>query len=84
MSHHCHATACKVEVPPEMFMCKRHWFMLAGWLRKKIWATYRPGQCDDMAPSRAYCEAARESVVYIAEKEHLTPDTELYDFFLRT
>lgn len=83
MSHHCHATECKVEVPPEMFMCRKHWFSLSGRLRNLIWRTYREGQCDDMNPSKAYCEVAKECVEFIAKKEGKEPDTKLYDFFMR-
>ena len=83
MSHHCHATLCEVEVPPEMFMCKRHWFSLPKRLRDKIWNTYRVGQCDDMNPSKEYCQAAKECLVFIANKEGIEADTKLYDFFGR-
>lgn len=83
MSHHCHATDCERQVPPEMFMCKKHWFRLPREFRRKIWATYRVGQCDDKQPSREYCEAAKLCVNFLAEKEGKTPDVQLYDFFLR-
>ena len=83
MSHHCHATNCKTNVPPEMFMCKRHWFSLPQFLRKKIWATYRVGQCDDMNPSKEYCLAAIECLQYIANKEGITADVQLYEFLMR-
>lgn len=79
MSHHCHATNCTKSVPPEMFMCKRHWFMLPAALRRRIWATYCPGQCDDWKISRAYADAAREAVRYIAGREGVEPDTSIYD-----
>ena len=26
MKHTCHAKGCPVPVPPEMLMCRRHWF----------------------------------------------------------
>jgi len=83
MSHHCHATACKTAVPPEMFMCKRHWFGLPWTLRKRIWAAYRVGQCDDKNPSRVYCETAKECVIFLATREGITPNTRLYDMLLR-
>ena len=84
MAHHCHATACRVEVPPEMFMCKRHWFSLPRSMRNRIWSTYRVGPCDDMNPSDAYCEAAKACVIFVAEREDRPADTALYDAFLRT
>lgn len=82
MSHHCHATACIQDVPPEMLMCRRHWYMVPTPLRRAVWATYRPGQCDDLTPSRAYCEAAKAAVVAVAQKEGVVPDVQLYDHFL--
>lgn len=80
MPHTCHATECNVAVPPEMFMCKRHWFALPKRLRDRIWATYRLGQCDDWNISHDYADAARKCVVFIAVKEGKTPDTRVYDF----
>lgn len=80
MAHHCHATDCQVEVPPEMFMCSRHWFSLPKYLRNKIWTTYRQGQCDDWNISKEYADAARECVTFIANKEGKVSDTSVYDF----
>lgn len=82
MSHRCHATGCKTPVPPAMFMCKPHWFRVPKAMRDRIWATYRAGQCDDMNPSDAYCEAAKAAVIAVAQKEGREPDTTLYDLFL--
>lgn len=83
MAHTCHATSCNVNVPPEMFMCRRHWFMLPVRMRGRIWSTYRSGQCDDMAPSRDYCDAAKACVEFAAAKDGVEPDTRLYDFLGR-
>lgn len=79
MTHHCHATGCKVAVPPVMFFCKGHWFSLPKPMRDAIWKTYRPGQCDDWNISHEYANAARTAVRYIAEKEGKKPDTAVYD-----
>lgn len=79
MAHHCHATGCETAVPPQMFMCRRHWYMLPHCLRQAIWATYRPGQCDDWQISHAYAEAARAAVRFVAAKEGVEPDTRVYD-----
>lgn len=81
MAHHCHATGCKTSTPPEMFVCRRHWFSLPKAMRDRIWATYRPGQCDDWQPSAAYCDAATEAVKFLAAKEGIEPDVELYRVF---
>lgn len=84
MSHTCHATGCVARVPPQMWGCKRHWFMVPKGIRDRIWATYRSGQCDDQSPSREYLLAAREAVVAVAEREGREPDTLLYDRFLES
>lgn len=77
--HTCHATGCEVPVPPEKFMCKRHWFSLPKVLRDWIWETYRPGQCNDWAISHEYANAARTAVRFIAQREVVEPDTRIYD-----
>ena len=82
MAHTCHATGCKTNVPPAMWGCRKHWFMVPKELRDRIWATYRPGQEEDWEPSREYLLAAKEAVVAVANKEGRTPDTDLYDCFL--
>jgi hypothetical protein len=79
MSHTCHATGCKIEVPPTMFMCKRHWYMLPKRMRDAIWASYREGQCDDWNISHEYANAARAAVKFIADKEGVEPDFSVYD-----
>ena len=82
MAHTCHATGCTTPVPRILWGCRRHWFMVPKPIRDDIWRTYRPGQCDDMNPSRAYLEAARAAVCAVAEREGLGPDTRLYDLML--
>lgn len=82
MSHSCHATACKDEVPPVMLMCLKHWRMVPKALQKAVWDNYRHGQCDDLKPSAKYCEAAKAAVIAVAKKESVEPDTTLYDFYL--
>lgn len=60
MSHTCHWPDCPVEVPPAMWGCRKHWFMLPKKLRQQIWATYRPGQEVTKDPSDEYITAAME------------------------
>lgn len=72
--HTCHAIDCGKEVPPEMLMCGRHWFTVPKFLRDRVWATYRDGQCDSFDPTNAYCEAAKAAVIAVAEKEGRTID----------
>jgi hypothetical protein len=78
MAHTCHATGCPVTVPPIMFMCKRHWRQLPKTMQNEIWRTYRPGQCDDWQISRAYAEAAKAAVTFLAQKEGRVPDLGVY------
>ena len=82
MAHTCHATGCKTVIPPEMWGCKKHWFMVPKSIRDRIWKTYRVGQCDDMNPSKSYCLAAKDAVIAVANKEGIEPDTLLYDLFI--
>lgn len=82
MAHTCHATGCERRVPPVMFTCRPHWFSLPKPMRDAIWRTYRLGQCDDMNPSVAYCEAAKAAVIFLARKDGRTPDTALYDLLI--
>lgn len=77
--HLCHATGCEIQIPPVMFMCRKHWFSLPKKLRDQVWATYRQGQCEDWAISHAYADAARAAVRFIAGKEGREPDTSIYD-----
>ena len=67
--HVCHATGCKVAVPPAMFMCSRHWFMLPKPMRNSIWRVYRPGQEEDKQPSPEYIQTARACVKYLERIE---------------
>lgn len=67
--HTCHAIDCKLRVPPEMFMCKKHWFSLPPFMRAAIYRGYRVGQCDDQNPSAQYCQQAVDCIRYIAERE---------------
>lgn len=68
-AHHCHARDCMVAVPPEMLMCKRHWFMVPSRIRSAVWNTYRPGQCDDKSPSRDWHQAASAAIGAVARRE---------------
>lgn len=66
MTHLCHWPGCQKAVPPSMWGCKVHWFMLPQALRHRIWATYRPGQEIDKRPSPEYVEAAKAVQEWIA------------------
>lgn len=58
--HHCHWPGCAAQVPPAMWGCRKHWFMLPSNLRSAIWKHYRPGQEVTMTPSREYLAVARQ------------------------
>lgn len=69
MSHTCHARGCRVEVPPKMLMCLRHWRMVPRPLQQAVWATYRPGQERDKAPSADYLTNAKAAIDAVAMRE---------------
>lgn len=70
MNHTCHAWKCRVEVPPAMFMCKMHWFMLPGHLRRDVWRHYVPGQEETKTPTNEYLDVARRAIEWLKEKEY--------------
>lgn len=69
MGHACHAERCTVAVPPTMFMCRRHWYMVPARLRAMVWATYVPGQEVRKDPTMEYLEVARAAIAAVAAKE---------------
>lgn len=58
--HTCHWPGCDKQVPPAMWGCKQHWFKLPASLRRRIWATYEPGQEITLTPSEEYLKVADE------------------------
>lgn len=64
-NHTCHWPGCTRQVPPAMWGCRQHWFMLPKSMRDAIWLAYRPGQEIDMNPSSAYLEAAKQAETWI-------------------
>ena len=60
MSHQCHWPTGRMETPPKLWGCKRHWFKLPKILRDKVWATYAPGQEIRKDPSPAYIDVIIE------------------------
>lgn len=59
-SHECHWPGCQRQVPPAMWGCRLHWFMLPKALRDRIWQAYVPGQEQRLDPSPEYLAVARE------------------------
>jgi hypothetical protein len=38
-------------------------------IQKRVWATYRVGQCDDKNPSQEWMQAADDAIQCVYEKE---------------
>ncbi len=66
-NHTCHWIGCNRQVPPALWGCRQHWYMLPKHLRDKIWATYEIGQEATMSPSDEYLEVADEVQRWIQE-----------------
>lgn len=54
-----------------MTLCSavHHWRMVPRDLRRRVWSTYRPGQCDDREISREWLAAADAAIDAVAAKE---------------
>lgn len=52
-----------------MLMCLKHWRMVPRDIQRRVWSTYRPGQCDDKQPSESWHEAADAAIAAVATKE---------------
>lgn len=67
--HICHAKGCEVPVPPKLFMCSTHWFMLPKEKRDAIWREYKTGQEIRKNPTAEYLRVMRECIKFVADKE---------------
>lgn len=67
--HTCHARGCDKLVPPSMFMCRRHWFMLPRHMQDEVWEVYVPGQEIRMDPTEEYIEVTTRIIDWLATKE---------------
>lgn len=67
MSHECHATACRAKCKPEHLMCPTHWALVSPATRRAVLTHYRPGQCDDKRPTKAWLDAANLAVAEVAD-----------------
>lgn len=65
--HHCHWPGCTAEVPPKLWGCRSHWYMLPKKLRDKIWMYYVSGQETTKTPSREYIQVAEEVQSWIRQ-----------------
>jgi len=77
--HTCHAKLCDVPCPPEYLMCPVHWAKVPGRLQRAVWGAYRPGQCDDKSPSRAWFVAAEVAIDHVAVLEEAEREAKLRD-----
>jgi hypothetical protein len=68
-AHTCHAKGCNAKVPPRMFMCRRHWYMLPKATRDAVWAAYVPGQERRKDPSAEYLDVAHRAIEWLARHE---------------
>lgn len=50
-------------------MCLRHWRMVPTSIKEAVLHHYRPGQCDDKKPSRAWHRAASAAIGFVARRE---------------
>lgn len=67
MAHRCHWPGCERNVPPKLWGCKKHWFMLPKDIRDEIWRTYRPGQEITKTPTVEYIAAAHRAEKWALE-----------------
>lgn len=71
MEHTCHADMCAKAVPPHMFMCRKHWYMVPRTLRNMIWLEYVPGQEIRKDPTPAYLDITAVAISHVAQQEGL-------------
>ena len=64
-NHRCHWPTCNEHVPPKYWGCGYHWKKLPVFLKRRVWATYRPGQEIDKNPSKEYLRVADQIQVWI-------------------
>jgi hypothetical protein len=65
-NHYCHWPNCDKLVPPAMWGCKKHWFMLPKEIRDEIWRCFQPGQEISKTPSHEYIAIAERTEQWIA------------------
>ncbi len=65
-SHRCHARLCTTRCRPQLLMCPKHWRMVPATLVRRVYATYRDGQCADLRPSLEWHEAADAAIASVA------------------
>lgn len=64
-----HTYGCTKRVPPKMFMCRKHWYMVPKALRDAVWQEYVAGQEVCLDPSPEYLAVTQRAVNVVAGKE---------------
>lgn len=60
-------------------MCLTHWRLVPRGIQVKVWAAYRPGQCDDKDPSEEWHAAADEAIAAVARVDGFPRVAEVYE-----
>jgi hypothetical protein len=66
-NHGCHWPGCTIQVPPAVWGCRKHWYMLPPAIRNAIWHAYTPGQEVALNPSEEYIAIAERAQKWIKE-----------------
>lgn len=69
MNHACHHPSCTTEIPPRLYACRAHWFMLPAGIKMAILHTYKPGQEITKTPSAEYLKATKLAKAWYLQKE---------------
>lgn len=71
LPHTCHIPECAVEVPSQMLMCRKHWFMVPANIRRRVWKHFNVAQCSDdpdrPRPTREWLDAADDAIKAVRE-----------------
>jgi len=73
MTHTCHAIGCQTPCAPERLLCFPHSKAVPAKLQRRVWETYRHGQCDDKRPSEEWHEAADAAIAAVALRAGCPP-----------
>lgn len=64
MSKRCEVDNCTQQVPTDMLMCRRHWFLVPKDIRDRVWAGYHRGMDEEYEVAvAAAIDAVREREV---------------------
>ena len=65
----CPVRGCKAKHPRRLLMCRHHWLLVPQYLRRQVWAHFRPEQLEGQDPSRAYLAAATAAIAAAGRAE---------------